>query len=106
MAACKNSKVVHYILTYHNFKESSVSIHICKLPSRYRQPNGSSIASVFNAHSELGVVFKSFLLPNSRSAENSLRSCYVNAVVVYIVFSLYNIHFAIVLFSLKFLKAF
>ena len=47
---------------YYNVKESSASTHICKFPSRYilAYSSGSSMASVFNAQSDPGVVLKFF----------------------------------------------
>ena len=56
---------------YHNSNESSASIHICILPSRYNfaYSSGSSIASAFNAHSEQGVVFN----PSSAFPQSILR---------------------------------
>ena len=50
------------LLAFYNSNESSVSTHICKLPSRYNlaYSSGSSTASEVNAQSDPGVVFKSF----------------------------------------------
>ena len=49
---------------YHNVKESSVSNHICKFPSRYSlaYSSGSSMASVFNAQSDPGLYSANIVL--------------------------------------------
>ena len=56
-------------------KESSVSTHICKFPSRYNlaYSSGSATASEVNAQSDPGVVFKFFLLPNNQCGAYSLH---------------------------------
>ena len=56
---------------YYNVKESSASTHICKFPSRYSlaYSSGSSMASVFNAQSDPGVVLKFF-----SASQQSMRS--------------------------------
>ena len=47
------------LLAFYNSNESSVSTHICKLPTRYNlaYSSGSSTASEVNAQSDPGVVF-------------------------------------------------
>jgi len=58
-SACNEA---YRLLAFYNSNESSVSTHICKLPSRYNlaYSSGSSTASEVNAQSDSGVVFKSF----------------------------------------------
>ena len=72
--------------------------HICKFPSRYSlaYSSGSSMASVFNAQSDPGVVLKFFLLPSSQCEAYSLhwykhQCCFVRDYILQIVFSSYLI---------------
>lgn len=62
---------------YYNVKESSASTHICKFPSRYSlaYSSNSSMASVFNAQSDPGVVLKFFSA--SRQSMRSILSALV-----------------------------
>ena len=83
--------VYYRLLAFYNSNESSVSTHICKLPSRYNlaYSSGSSTASEVNAQSDLGVVFKSF----SASQQSIANICInVNAVSLWIVFCKYCSH--------------
>ena len=61
------------LLIDHSSNESSASIHVCMVPSRYNlaYSNRLSIARAFKAHSELGVVFN----PSSAFAQ-SIRRIY------------------------------
>ena len=63
----------YYHINY-NSRESSESTHICIIPSRYNlaYSSGLSMASVFNAHCDPGVVFK-IRLPNNQYGAYSWR---------------------------------
>ena len=67
------SEVFYPLFLFYNSSESSESIHICKLPSRYNlaYSKGSSTANEVSAHSDPYVVFKSFSAP-----QQSIRSIY------------------------------
>ena len=79
------------LLAFYNSNESSVSTHICKLPSRYNlaYSSGSSTASEVNAQSDPGVVFKFFSAFQQSIANICIN---VNAVSLWIVFCKYCSH--------------
>ena len=56
------SEVFYPLFLFYNSSESSESIHICKLPSRYNlaYSKGSSTANEVSAHSDPYVVFRFF----------------------------------------------
>ena len=62
------SEVFYPLFLFYNSSESSESIHICKLPSRYNlaYSKGSSTANEVSAHSDPYVVFKFFQLPSNQ----------------------------------------
>ena len=62
------SEVFYPLFLFYNSSESSESIHICKLPSRYNlaYSKGSSTANEVSAHSDPYVVLNLFQLPSNQ----------------------------------------
>ena len=98
----------------YNSKESSASTHICILPSRYNSAysSGSSIASVFNAQSDPGVVFKLFSASYSQCGAYNRhwykhQCCFCVDRILQILFSSYLISiFLIISYRVKYRKHF
>ena len=63
-------------IIYQSSNESSASIHICIVPSRYNLAycRGLSTARAFNAHSELGAVFNPSSPLHNQSKTQSVRT--------------------------------
>ena len=72
------SEVFYPLFLFYNSSESSESIHICKLPSRYNlaYSKGSSTANEVSAHSDPYVVFKSFQLPSNQCEAYIQHLCF------------------------------
>ena len=89
------------LFLFYNSSESSESIHICKLPSRYNlaYSKGSSTANEVSAHSDPYVVLNLFQLPAINAKHISNTCVNINTIVFYVVLCINCSHRILSLFS-------